>query len=144
MGKLRGKARQRARAKARLKSSLPKQDVVLAEAIAKMMMKQSSGSIGFAHLEPVKIITDTAWLYEAQFEDAMGQYDFIIEHKADGYHVISSGVPRGPFASIDAVLWEFEVQLSTHGPKVLQGRTYQGRGSFNWNMNGQGLKTELA
>jgi len=138
MSKLRGKAKHRARAKARQQRTVGlAHDTMLANLGAKLMSTHSSGSIGFAHLEPVKIITDTKDLYHAVFKDSHGEYDFSIEHKSDGYHVLASGMPRGPFTSIEAVLWEFEVQLSTHGPRILQGRTYQGRGSFSWSGNNQ-------
>lgn len=135
MTKLKGKAKQKARAKAKQaeqKTTGLKHLENLAKIGADLMNRHPSGEIPFAHLKPFKIITDTKERYEAVFKDDMGEYDFSIEHKKDGYHVMASGIPRGPFASIDKVLWEFEVQLSTHGPKVLQGRTYQGQGSFSW------------
>lgn len=106
-------------------------DIQWAKLFAKLMAGTPEGKAGFAHLEPIKIITDTQEHYEAVFEDDMGKYNFIVWHKPDGYYVESSGMPAGPY-NIERLLWEYEVQLSIYGPKVTQGRTYQGNGKMSW------------
>ena len=136
MAKLKGKARaqyrkQQAQARASAKQDFHKHikrdpflDLYTQQ--QKQCMAHPNGGVihtTFGHLSPKQVITDTAIAYEAVFEDSNGEYTFSIYKTAGGYRIVADGIEMVK-QHIDNILWDFEVQLSVYGPRVLGGRTY--------------------
>ena len=139
MTKLRGKARQAYRKQQAKMRKSAQEDLhkhsqrdpniaLYTHHLKQLFANPSGGQIitTFAHLEPKRIITDTVLAYEAIYEDENGEYTWSIYRADDGYRIIADGIEMFK-TSIDNILWDFETQLSVYGPKVLGGRTFQGK-----------------
>lgn len=86
--------------------------------VVKALKTHKNVIVTFEHLAP-KVIEDSSDLYKAEYTDKAGSYLFEIA-KQDGKWVITSdGFECSRSNDINYIKWNFESQLATYSPQVL-------------------------
>jgi len=89
-----------------------------AKQIGKVLKAGNDVIVTFEHLKPT-VLVDTKDMYKAQYKDKVGSYLFEIAKKEGKWVITSDGFECSRSSDIDYIKWNFESQLATYSPQVL-------------------------
>lgn len=86
--------------------------------VVKALKAHKNVVVTFEHLAPT-VIVDSKDLYKAQYTDKAGSYLFEISKQGGEWIITNDGFPCGRSSDINYIKWNFESQLATYSPQVL-------------------------